>query len=84
MMFAILFLLLALFLAGYRDGVWTKYTPQDVARWQVEAAAQSPNIHQSPTANHAAQLPSNPVAPPVGVALETEGKPLTRVELEAA
>ena len=50
-MFGILFALLALFLAGFREGVWTKYTSQDVARWQAQAAAQAataPVMH-SPT-----------------------------------
>ncbi|WP_201987611.1 hypothetical protein [Hymenobacter rubidus] len=38
MIYVTLFALLGLFLAGFREGVWTQYTPQDVARWQAEAA----------------------------------------------
>ena len=38
MIYGILFALLALCLACFREGVWTKYTAQDVARWQAEAA----------------------------------------------
>lgn len=38
MMYGILFALLALCLAFFREGVWTQFTPQDVARWQDEAA----------------------------------------------
>ena len=34
-----LFGLLFCFLAFHREGVWTAYTPQDVARWQSKAAA---------------------------------------------
>ena len=34
MMMVVLFGLLDWFLAGFREGVWTQYTPQDVARWR--------------------------------------------------
>jgi hypothetical protein len=39
MLLAVLFALLGLFLSGFREGVWRRYTPEDVARWQAEAAA---------------------------------------------
>jgi hypothetical protein len=39
MSFIILFALLGLFLAGFREGVWRCYTPEDVARWRAEAEA---------------------------------------------
>ena len=42
MMYGIIFALLGLCLACFRDGVWTKYTPQDVARWQAEQARTAP------------------------------------------
>ncbi|AIZ65564.1 hypothetical protein PK28_18250 (plasmid) [Hymenobacter sp. DG25B] len=29
-------------LACFREGVWKKYTPQDVARWQAETPAHPP------------------------------------------
>ena len=35
----VLFGLLFCFLAFHREGVWTTYTPQDVARWHAQAAA---------------------------------------------
>ena len=38
-MMVVLFGLLFWCLAGFREGVWTQYTPQDVARWQAHAAA---------------------------------------------
>ena len=39
MMMVVLFALLLWCLAGFREGVWTKYTPQDVARWHLPAEA---------------------------------------------
>ena len=39
MLMAVLFGLLLWCLAGFHEGVWTQYAPQDVARWQVQAAA---------------------------------------------
>jgi len=40
-MFVVLFSLLGLFLAGFREGVWTKYTPEDIARWHAAGAPNS-------------------------------------------
>lgn len=37
MSFCVLFGLLFCCLACFREGVWTKYTPQDVARWHAQA-----------------------------------------------
>ncbi|MCC3155529.1 hypothetical protein Q3A66_16035 [Hymenobacter sp. BT770] len=37
MSFCVLFGLLFCCLACFREGVWTKYTPQDVARWKAQA-----------------------------------------------
>ncbi|MBD2767957.1 hypothetical protein IC235_08630 [Hymenobacter sp. BT664] len=86
MMFGILFALLALFLAGFREGVWTKYTAQDVARWQTEAATQ---------AAVATGLPQPPAAPPVvsspapirlaqpSSPIKAERKKVEELELEA-
>lgn len=37
MSFCVLFGLLFCCLACFREGVWTKYTPQDVARWRTQA-----------------------------------------------
>jgi hypothetical protein len=88
MMFGILFALLALFLAGFREGVWTKYTAQDVARWQAEAAAQA-------VVAVATGLPQPPAAPPVVSSpayiriaqpyspLKAERKEVAEMELEA-
>ena len=42
MSLCVLFGLLLCCLACFREGVWTKYTPQDVARWQAQAAEQPP------------------------------------------
>lgn len=39
MLLAVLFALLGLFLFGFREGVWRRYSPEDIARWQAEAAA---------------------------------------------
>lgn len=39
MMYGILFALLGLCLACFREGVWTQFTPQDIARWQAEGQA---------------------------------------------
>lgn len=36
MSFCVLFGLLFCCLACFREGVWTKYTPQDVARWHTQ------------------------------------------------
>lgn len=36
MNFCVLFGLLFCCLACFREGVWTKYTPQDVARWYTQ------------------------------------------------
>ncbi|GAB2845956.1 hypothetical protein GCM10027044_01230 [Hymenobacter ruber] len=36
MSLCVLFGLLFCCLAFFREGVWTKYTPQDVARWQAQ------------------------------------------------
>ena len=36
MSLCVLFGLLFCCLACFREGVWTKYTPQDVARWQAQ------------------------------------------------
>lgn len=38
MSFCVLFGLLFCCLAYFREGVWTPYTPQDVARWHTQAA----------------------------------------------
>ena len=51
MMYGILFALLALCLACFREGVWTPYTAEDVARWQAEsaqAAQASPRFYPAP------------------------------------
>lgn len=37
MSLCVLFGLLFCCLACFREGVWTKYTPQDVARWHAQA-----------------------------------------------
>lgn len=37
MSLCVLFGLLFCCLACFREGVWTKYTPQDVARWHTQA-----------------------------------------------
>ena len=42
MSFCVLFGLLFCCLACFREGVWKKYTPQDVARWQAETPAHPP------------------------------------------
>ena len=42
MMYGILFALLGLCLACFREGVWTQYTPQDIARWQADQARAAP------------------------------------------
>lgn len=59
MLLAVLFALLALFLSGFREGVWRRYTPEDVARWQAEAAAakqaQAPFLQASEPVFFAAQ-----------------------------
>ena len=52
-MMVVLFGLLFWGLAGFREGVWTQYTPQDVARWQAQAAA----------AAHAAAVARSPAVP---------------------
>ena len=39
MMYGILFMLLGLCLACFREGVWSQYTSQDIARWQAEGQA---------------------------------------------
>ena len=52
MMYGVLFALLGLCQACFREGVWTKYTPEDVARWQAEAAQAAPatlHIHRPHT-----------------------------------
>ena len=53
MMYVVLFALLGLCLACFREGVWTKYTPQDVARWQSEAA----QAMLAPPLHHPVQTP---------------------------
>ena len=82
MMYGILFALLALCLACFREGVWTVYTAEDVARWQAEAAqaAQTPPRFQPapslPPAparqgQHAQQVPWHPqVRQPLAEPLE--------------
>jgi len=44
MSLCVLFGLLFCCLACFREGVWTKYTPQDVARWHAQAAQQTPDV----------------------------------------
>ena len=85
-MIAILFGLLGLFLAGFREGVWTKYTAQDVARWQVEAAEQATtaSFHQPPAADPVVPLPSNPVISSASFAPRAKQEQLREMELEAA
>lgn len=39
-----LFGLLFCFLAFHREGVWTAYTPQDVARWHPQAGAEGTEL----------------------------------------
>lgn len=46
MMYGILFALLGLCLACFREGVWTQYTPYDIARWQAEG--QAARAHPAP------------------------------------
>ena len=31
-----------------REGVWTKYTPADVARWKAQSADETAALHPSP------------------------------------
>ena len=64
MMFVVLFALLGLFLAGFREGVWTKYTPEDIARWH---AAGAPNNSPSLLA-HGLARPAKPFVVPVSAA----------------
>ncbi|SNS06575.1 hypothetical protein SAMN06269173_1236 [Hymenobacter mucosus] len=55
----VLFGLLFCLLACFREGVWMKYSPENVARWHAQAARQkpySPNALDLPT-------PFYPVAP---------------------
>ena len=81
-MIAILFGLLGLFLTGFREGVWTKYTAQDVARWQIEAAEQAANAnsHQLPAANPMVHLPSKPTISSTKHASRAEQKQLVKME----
>ena len=39
MMYGFLFALLGLCLACFREGVWTQFTSEDIARWQAEGKA---------------------------------------------
>jgi hypothetical protein len=82
MMIAILFGLLGLFLTGFREGVWTKYTAQDVARWQIEAAEQAATAssYQPPAANPVVQLPSKPTISSINHAPRAEQKQLAEIE----
>lgn len=43
MLTAILFALLVLCLSGFREGVWRRYTPAEIARWHTEALPQTPS-----------------------------------------
>jgi hypothetical protein len=82
MMIAILFGLLGLFLTGFREGVWTKYTAQDAARWQIEAAEQAATAssHQPPAANPVVQLSSKPTISSTKYASRAEQKQLVKME----
>ncbi len=40
-MFLLVLLLFCSCLGCLREGVWTKYTPADVARWQAHAAVET-------------------------------------------
>ncbi|WP_046242482.1 hypothetical protein [Hymenobacter terrenus] len=87
MMFGILFALLALFLAGFREGVWTKYTAQDVARWQAQAAAQSaiPPIMGQPALHHPAEdAPAEPSYSQAELLPETSQQEVVAMEMEPA
>lgn len=37
-----LFAVLGLFLAGFREGMWRRCTPEDVVRWRAEAETMPP------------------------------------------
>lgn len=71
MMMGVLFGLLFWCLAGFREGVWTQYTPQDVARWQAQAAAahaaavaRSPAVPGRPHVNESRRSHSRTAGPP--------------------
>ena len=94
MMFAILFALLGLFLVGFREGVWRKYTPEDVARWKAEAAAPiefAAVAHLMPTAGPvkqhapaASSVPQPAALQPVPTRKEDARKESVARELEIA
>ncbi|HEX8329309.1 MAG TPA: hypothetical protein VF629_17370 [Hymenobacter sp.] len=68
MSFIVLFALLGLFLAEFREGVWRRYTSEDVARWQAETEAcevPSPVLATAPVPLPAATFsrPDEPVKP---------------------
>ncbi|MDB5235656.1 MAG: hypothetical protein JWR44_2649 [Hymenobacter sp.] len=86
MMFAVLFALLGLFLAGFREGVWQKYTPEDVARWKSEAS-EAPDfvpVTHHPIAEPARRQQPAPVFAPAKPAPGTAKKVVVERELEAA
>lgn len=76
MMYGVLFALLGLCLACFREGVWTKYTARDVARWQADAAQTAP----VPPPVH---LPRTALLPQPGQVSPNTGRPAPRPEVEA-
>lgn len=61
----VLFGLLFCFLAFHREGVWTAYTPQDVARWHAQAAAggTEPGAPRLTPVSHPIAVPQAPSIP---------------------
>ncbi len=75
----LLFGLLFWLLAFHREGVWTKYTPQDIARWQKQAAAEDTEpVALRPTP--ASQPPAGPQAP--SITMTTRRKAAQALEVE--
>jgi hypothetical protein len=69
MSLCVLFGLLFCCLACFREGVWTKYTPQDVARWHAQAAVEVEALPMAAKAH-----------PPVRAAVISRSVPAARRE----
>lgn len=79
--FCVLFGLLLCFLAFNREGVWTTFTPQDVARWQhqAETGDETPAARHALTSRHPLAI-SQPLGSPVAAPQEpASGRELANV-----
>ena len=84
MSFIILFALLGLFLAGFREGVWRCYTPEDVARWRASAEASEVASSSPVLATAVEPVPATPVFSRPNEPVKPVLRPRPQPVLEAA